>query len=386
MAKNYIDNLSEETKKGMTEKAEQGIYPSFAPLGYINVECNGKRFIQPDPAVSPQVRQLFEWYATGNYSLLELTRKAHDEGFTFRSNNKKIPKSVVHKVLKNPLYHGEFRWAGKSYRGIHEPLISRELFERVQQVMVEKGRRKTGQQKHNWAFQGLLTCGHCGCAIVAEKKKNKYVYYHCTGNKGSCPEKWVRDEEIAQQFGQAIGAIRLDNEVLSWIITALKESHEDARQYHAERLVALQSDCEILQRRLDAMYEDKLDGRIDQDFYDRKSAEWKNGQDEILRKIERHQSASRSYTDEGVKLLELAQRAVILYEKQTDQEKRRIINFVHSNSILKDGRVIPTYRQPFDILAEKNIIYQQKKGDFPKKNALRPFWLPGTDSNRRQGG
>ena len=80
MAKNYIDNLSEETKKGMIEKAEQGIYPSFAPLGYINVECNGKRFIQPDPVIGPQVQKMFEWYATGNYSLLELTRKSHQEG------------------------------------------------------------------------------------------------------------------------------------------------------------------------------------------------------------------------------------------------------------------------------------------------------------------
>ncbi|MFZ5452536.1 MAG: recombinase family protein [Thermodesulfobacteriota bacterium] len=67
MAKNYIDNLSEETKKGMLEKAEQGIFPSFAPLGYINVECGGKRIIQIDPEMAPFVRQLFEWYATGNY-------------------------------------------------------------------------------------------------------------------------------------------------------------------------------------------------------------------------------------------------------------------------------------------------------------------------------
>jgi len=70
MAKNYIDNLSEETKKGMIEKAEQGIYPSVAPLGYLNVESNGKRSITPDPVLAPLIKQLFEWYATGNYSLL----------------------------------------------------------------------------------------------------------------------------------------------------------------------------------------------------------------------------------------------------------------------------------------------------------------------------
>jgi len=159
MAKNYIDNLSEETKKGMVEKAEQGLYPSFAPLGYINVECNKKRLIQPDPELGPLVRKMFGWYATGNYSLLELTKKYHKEGLTYRKSDRKVPKSVVHKMLKNPLYYGDFCWAGKTYKGVHEPLVSKELFDRVQSVLGEKGRKKTGFQKHNWAFQGLLSCG-----------------------------------------------------------------------------------------------------------------------------------------------------------------------------------------------------------------------------------
>ena len=386
MAKNYIDNLSEETKKGMIEKAEQGVYPSFAPLGYINVECSGKRFIQPDPVIGLQVQKMFEWYATGNYSLLELTQKSHQEGLFYRNNSKKVQKSVVHKILKNSIYYGEFHWAGKIYKGIHEPLISRDLYERVQEVMDEKGRRKTGQQKHCWAFQGLLSCGHCGCALVAEIKKKQYVYYHCTGNKGKCPEKWVREEEIARQFGQAIGAIKMDNDVLNWVITALKESHSDEKKFHSEQLQSLQGQYEKLKYRLDAMYEDKLDGVITQDFYDRKSSEWKREQDNIFRKFERHQGASRAYMDEGIKLLELAQHAVMLYEKQTDQEKRRIINFVCSNSIWKDGLLQANYRKPFDILVENNIQFHKKMAAFPEKNDHFEFWLPSTDSNRGQSG
>ena len=101
-----------------------------------------------------------------------------------------------------------------------------------------------------------------------------------------------------------------------------QESHTDEKKYHAERMALLQAQYEKLQRRLDAIYEDKLDGRIDQDFYDRKSSAWKKEQDDIFCKIEGHQGANRSYLDEGVKILELAQRSVILYEKQTEQEKR----------------------------------------------------------------
>lgn len=381
MAKNYIDNLSEETRKGMIEKAEQGIYPSCAPLGYINVECNGKRIIQLDPIIAPEIRKLFEWYATGNYSLLELSRKIFAEGFALCKNGRKIPKSVVHRIFNNPVYHGDFSWAGKMYRGTHEPIISKELYERVQNIMNEKGNRRTRVQKYNWAFQGLLTCGQCGCALTAEIKKKRYVYYHCTGNKGKCPEKWVREEVVAEQFGRIIGNLRMDSDVLAWVVAALKESHQDEKKYHEELIVGLQEKYRKIQHRLDAMYEDKLDGRIDQDFYDRKSSEWKLEQDAILKKIENHQGANRTYFNEGIKLLELAQRAVILYEKQDMQEKRRIINFVCSNSIWQDGTLVPNYRQPFDLLAEMNLDYQKEKAQFPEKSGCGYDWLGDRDSN-----
>jgi len=81
MAKNYIDNLSNETPKGMTEKAEQGIWPSYSPFGYRNVVGqNGKESIEPDPDLASGVRQMFEWYATRRHSVREITRMARGEG------------------------------------------------------------------------------------------------------------------------------------------------------------------------------------------------------------------------------------------------------------------------------------------------------------------
>ncbi len=386
MAKNYIDNLSEETKKGMLEKAQQGIYPSFAPLGYINVECNGKRDIQPDPELTPLVQQLYIWYSDGNYSLLELTKKAHDEGLAYRKTGAKVAKSMVHKILTNPIYYGEFDWAGIRYRGVHEPIITKELFDRVQGALSDRGHHSTRHQKHHWAFQGLISCGHCGCALTAEIKKKRYVYYHCTGHKGNCRERYVREEEIARQFGVALRNIQMDNEVLEWIITALKESHGDEKRYHDEMIAKLQKQDQILQDRIDAMYIDKLDGKIHQDLYDRKSNEWRADQAHILREIENHQDANRYYLDEGIKLLELSQKAASLYEKQEMKEKRRILNFVFSNSSWKDGRLIPTYRKPFDLLALTNAGVQKERAVPPKKHGPFENWLPGRDSNPRQSG
>jgi hypothetical protein len=164
----------------MRKKAEQGIiYPSAAPVGYCNVAgSRDKRTIEPDPTSAPIIRRLFEVYAIGTYSLRDLTKKAYEDGLRSRSGTKMARRSI-HTMISNPIYYGGFVWTGKHYRGVHEPLITKDLL-------------------------------------------GRYVYYHCTGNKGKCPEKYVREEELARQFGEALRAIQLDDEVLSWIVTALK--------------------------------------------------------------------------------------------------------------------------------------------------------------------
>ncbi len=84
----------------MLEKAEQSIYPSFAPLGYRNVMGpNGKRIIEPDPDVAPIITQIFQWYATGQCSIAEVTERVSQAGLVSRGAKKPISKSNIHKLL-----------------------------------------------------------------------------------------------------------------------------------------------------------------------------------------------------------------------------------------------------------------------------------------------
>lgn len=210
MAKNYIDNLSEETRKGMLEKAEQSIYPSFAPLGYRNVMGpNGKRIIEADPDIAPIITQIFQWYASGECSIIEVTDRARQTGLVSRGAKTPISKSNIHKLLRKRVYTGDFDWNGKTYRGSHQPLISTELFDRVQEILDGRFTTKQKVVKHEFAFPGLVSCGHCGCALVAEKKKGKYVYYHCTGNKGKCQEPYAREEVLEKCFADLLKALSL---------------------------------------------------------------------------------------------------------------------------------------------------------------------------------
>jgi site-specific DNA recombinase len=371
MAKNYIDNLSEEARKGMQEKAEQGIWPTKTPLGYRNMAGpDGKKIIASDPAVAPIVAKLFEWYATGTLSLKEVAQKARAAGLAYRRSGAPVPVSTVHTILRNRLYTGELEWNGHIFQGRHEPLVTRELWERVQVVLDGRNANKAKRGKHDFAFSGLIACARCGCSVVGEVKKQRYVYYHCTGYADkcqgtpiSCRRRYVREEALEQKFTELLGRLRFDDEVLEWVRESLKASHADERREHEEALRRLQVEHKRLGDRINAMYLDKLDGRVDGAFFDKMSAQWREEQNRCLREIARHESAEQSYMDEGVQILELAQNAQELFEKQEPREKRRLLNFVISNCTWEDGEVVVTFRQPFDSLAETTAIAMLSAAD-----------------------
>jgi len=213
MAKNYIDNLSEETRKGMLEKARQGIWPSYAPLGYINIlGHDGKRTIVPDPNLARVIRLMFERYATGKYSLKEIAKLAQADGLAYRKSGGAVPKSTIYKILHNLVYTGDFDFDGARYKGTDEPIISHELWEQVQLILSGRGTKKTRKVRESLAFSGLITCGHCGCAMVGEIKKGRCVYYHCTGYKGKCPEPYTREEVLEKKFTELLKGISFSQE------------------------------------------------------------------------------------------------------------------------------------------------------------------------------
>jgi site-specific DNA recombinase len=382
MAKNYIDNLSEETRKGMQEKAEQGIWPSFAPLGYLNVVGpSGKKIIEPDPELSPIITRTFERYSNGDVSIKEVAKQARADGLNFRKSKAPVSTAMVHKILRSRIYMGDFDWVGRTYQGTHLPLVGRELWERVQAILDGRNAKRKKKAKHSFAFSGLVSCGHCGCALVGELKKRKYVYYHCTGYKGKCPEPYTREEVLEEQFAAVLQKLTFDEEIADWVAEALRQSHAEKQQYREAAIVRLRSEHDRLQSRIDSMYIDKLDGRIDATFFDSKAKQWRAEQNRCLSSIEEHQSADETYIEEGVQLLELARRAHALFRRQKPHEKRRLLNFVLSNSTWRDGQLTVEFRQPFDLLvvgADSN-----GNGDAGSSDTDGRFdnWLPGKDLN-----
>jgi site-specific DNA recombinase len=221
--------LRDEVRKGMREKAAQGIYPSRPPLGYRNNKL--LRTIEVDPDNAPIAQRMFELYATGSYSLAGLRL------FLKAEYGKVIAKWHIEKLLRNPFYIGTYEWEGKSYAGTHPPLVSPEIYSRVRDVLSGKARPR--KQIHEFAFSGLLRCAYDNCAVTAEFKKQKYTYYRCTGYRGKCDLPYFREEGMAERLGQVLQAIRIPDDVLGQLEQSLlsdKTREETLRKRQAERI------------------------------------------------------------------------------------------------------------------------------------------------------
>lgn len=369
MAKNYVDNLSEETIKGMTEKAEQGTYPSWAPLGYLNIEVGDRKLIALDPVKAPIVRRMFEWYAAGNCSLEEVRRRAGEAGLTGRRGQPPSKSNIAH-TLQNVFYTGLFVWKGKTYQGDHEPLVSSELFQRTQEAFRKDGKPR-GWPRHSFAYTGLLTCAYCGCAVTAERKKGKYIYYHCTGFRKGCPKPAIREEALEGLLAGLVEAVTIDDRRAEWIKVALKDSHRDEQGYHDEQIAALHDQYAKLQTKMDRAYDDKLEGKISEDYWQRKAAEWREAQVQVRSAIERHENANRLYFEEGCRILNMATRAYALWPQQAPADRRKLLNMILSNCTFDGTNLTATYAKPFCWLAEGLACTN---------------WLPDVDSNHEHTG
>ncbi|HKR81978.1 MAG TPA: recombinase family protein [Candidatus Saccharimonadales bacterium] len=203
-AKLENDNKSINVKRGIRTKCELGWRPGVAPLGYINRSFGGVSDIIPDPERAEIITEMFYKAAEG-WSGRRLKDWLTESGITTR-NGKTVPLSSILAMLINPFYYGEFQYPegpdAKWYKGAHKPLISRDLFDQIQQ---KRGAYKGVWGSKAFAFRGLLKCGRCGADITAQEKFkklkngefNRHVYYNCTRRVDpNCPEKYINEANL----------------------------------------------------------------------------------------------------------------------------------------------------------------------------------------------
>ncbi len=390
IARFYTNNLSEEVKKGQKEKLAQGWLPTKPPLGYKSDGDKGHRIHLIDPEKAPYIRRMFELYSSGNHSTHSLVDTMYKEGLRNR-NGGKVGKSRMHDLLSDPFYYGKVRWKDEIYPGEHEPIISRELFEEVQAKLARKLKAPV-YRKHLPVFKAKVQCLDCGGTITWYTKKGHW-YGDCNHYKG-CPRKGtIRQEKVEEQLFPFFDGVAPKNErVLRLLEKALKESHAEEINYYEAQKRELVTQSERIQRRLEAIYEDKIDGKIAPEFYERKFKEYTEEKENILEKLGKLDQSNTQYYAAGFAIHELALKAKQIYqsEKATVEDRRLLLSYVFSNLTLDADKISANYTFAFEFLAEwmpklnstfepaKNIA---NKGKTPASADVHPSWLRRQDSN-----
>ncbi|MDD5432508.1 MAG: recombinase family protein [Candidatus Omnitrophica bacterium] len=366
LAKQFLNRLKEDAVVSIKHKLNNGEYPSMAPYGYTNiVNEDRKKWIAPDSLESKVVIKIYEWYATGAFSM-DLIRKKLKEEFCLDFH-----KGTVDSILKNPFYYGEMLHCGKLYPHKYKTIISKELFDKAQEVKAGFNKKSFKFVGLPYLYRGLIKCAKCGCRITPEKKKGKYVYYHCTQYYGKHSDKWIREEDLTRQFADLMNKIHLPDDIVESISKTLRESHEDKVNYYNNLNSELQTEYGKYEKRIEKMYEDYLDGRITEDMYNKLRQDYRIKQEEIQDKLNSLQKSDEEYYETASYILKVANKAPQLFESSEPEIKRQLLKLTLQNCELKDATLCPTIRRPFSIFAE---------------GSSRQNWLPLVDSNHGPGG
>jgi site-specific DNA recombinase len=369
LSRNYIENLSEEVRKGMRQKAAAGIYPTRPPLGYQNNKADHSILVNPETA--PIVQRIFELFAKGNISVAELRKQIRQE------SGRVYAKGYLHKILKNPFYVGFYQWGDTTYKGTHPLFVDPAMFQRVQDIFAGYNRPK--HRHHEFAFgSGLLRCGYDDCLITAEIKKQRYVYYHCTGGRGKCSLPYFREEELSHR----LGGILKDIYVPDSVVRDIQNSLATDKASRADRLYAeearLQQRLTAIRSRMDQAYLDKLDGKITAEFWERKNAEWLREEHQVqfaLAGLKQADEPARQLT--ASRTLELANKAYSLYVRQSPTEQAKLLKMVLSNCKIDAVSITPAYRKSFDLIfaRAKNEDWRARRDSNSRPNAPEAFAL-----------
>jgi hypothetical protein len=347
VAADYIRNLREETKKGFYGRLKQGLYPIQAPIGYL--DSGGGQPKIPDPKMAPLVREAFDLYATGNYSLPRLVIEMNRRGLRNR-RDKMVSLNGISTMLNNPFYTGviRIRRTGESYPGIHAPIVSTHLFEAVHRIL--QGKTVPRTRRHEFTFSRMIRCILCGRTATAEVQKG-HTYYRC--HTQSCPTKSVREERINSAIEAAFQNLTLSTEELSYIEEWLSWARANQQTRIGERLEATRLQLAKIRERLARLTDAYLDGTIDKVLHSERRAQLLVDENSLKRQLHDLENGTDESVEALQKFFELVKSASMLYKLAVPAEKRIVVKKLTSNLSLGPVNPVITLRKEAQMIADR---------------------------------
>ena len=356
LGQHLINRCQEDSHNTLMSKLKSGEQYGKAPYGYRNIRNDDNRAdVEIDQFEAGIVKKIFDLYTTGADSYLSVAYKLNNDFPNLNLNKRK-----VEFILKNPYYYGQREYRGELYPHNYEQIVSQDIYElahakREGRVRSKKKGKFIGT---TGLYMGLIYCSICGCSYSPSVNRHKRLgrnvqseaYYYCTNAKHVHKKKpkGTNDNELTKQFGKLFKQLQIPQSDLDWLVKSLKESHEGKKNFTKTEVGNCRTQIDKLQNRIERAYDDKLDGSITTEEYDKKRVEWTRSKQKYEDQLERINHADEEYYVTASNLLELASRSYELFMGSEPEQKRQLITLTLQNLEIKNGLLSYEWVKPFD--------------------------------------
>ena len=269
MANQYVRDLALNIQKGIREKLRRGIFIGKAPLGYYNEPR--LRTVEPHKKHFKKLKSILERFAEGELSLTALQRELAKVGIVGERSKRPLVLSAISRVLTNPFYYGVFRHKGELHQGTHVPMISKETFDKIQEVLktITRPRKHYGKDK-GFLFLNFAQCGACGYAITAERHVKKsglrFHYYRCThkSKKQHCDDRsFIRQEKFMDEVQRNVELVSLPDEWKEKFLARIETWNAASSQDAEKQVDRLKVELELTKAKIDRLNRALTEGALE---------------------------------------------------------------------------------------------------------------------------
>ncbi len=380
MANQFIIDLRKNTLRGMVAKAEKGIFPSRAPLGYRNeiTGRQGENKIFVDEQRFESIRKLWDILLSGKYSVGEVTTIAQKELGITGMKGKPISDSVLYKLFGNPFYYGAFVWQKKLWQGTHKPMITKEEFNAAQKIIRRNGPHET--DRNNFAYTRIMRCGDCGSSITAEvqRKKlkngsvNEHIYYRCSKLKGpkSCSMPYIKLDKVEDKIQKTLNELDIPKSLSVWMFGVLRDEFKQEQNLQKQTLENLQQAYDRYEKQLANLFEMRMNGEIDAQTYEPKKTEITKLRDEAKQALNKADNRLDKWLNEAESDFNWADEAIAIIQSTDLPAKRVILEKLGTEIVLQTNGVEIELSPILKLVRRVHKTLEQENISFEPRNAI----------------
>jgi DNA invertase Pin-like site-specific DNA recombinase len=353
----YSANLGEEIKKANFAKLKKGEWPHKPPFGYKSLKGENSRVKHvPDPKTAPLVRQAFELFSTGNYSLESLAEEMHVRGLKTKYGRIYTPESMK-TLLTRRFYISRLEWQDKEYMGKHKSIITPELFYRVQEVLKKRSADTGDKGKLEFLLRGVTYCRVCRQKLTGEVHP-RGSYYRClhNTNKPKCNQAYIPVELLDGQLEALYERLQPPKKLLELLKVEMQEIAQRRKGIAENEVKTLRRTIEDLENREMKLLDEMLGGKMPRDIYEKmekRYAEQRRETEARLSQLEVDYDDPLDFLD---KCIVVATMLLYLHQRFNYEQRKNLLRAIFERIYVQDKAIVDVkLNPPFSFLLQKDI-------------------------------